>query len=246
MRIVIDLDGTICSLKKEGETYSDVTVLPDALEKLTQLKKDGHYLIIQTARHMKTCGANQGLAIAKIGKITLDWLEKHKIPYDEIFFGKPYADLYIDDMSYVFKGWDEVDVGRFDEDKLEFLDYSAGLRYEELNHYNQVCLLHPDMQRAVIESLFKENESFNGLLIAEQGKANLLGKVDKHGFLIPQKRSSIPEKASRLKLAFYYKRGTDLFSALTGVTEKSQTATLLRAFYRLVSLGKRIKIVETE
>ena len=34
-----------------------------------------------------------------IGKITFDTLDKYDIPYDEIYFGKPYADYYIDDLA---------------------------------------------------------------------------------------------------------------------------------------------------
>lgn len=114
MRIVIDLDGTICELKKEGQTYADVAVLPGARERMTELKAAGHHIIIQTARHMKTCNGDVNLVIAKIGQITLDWLKKHEIPYDEIHFGKPYAQLYIDDLGEKFIGWDKLDPSLFD------------------------------------------------------------------------------------------------------------------------------------
>ena len=108
MRICIDLDGVIAEFKKEGQTYADCKVVPGAKEKLTELKKNGHYIIIQTARHMKTCDGNVGNVLAKIGKITLDWLEKHKIPYDEIYFGKPWAEVYIDDNAYRFISWEKI------------------------------------------------------------------------------------------------------------------------------------------
>lgn len=108
MRICIDLDGVIASFKKEGEGYSDVLPVEGAVEKLKALKAAGHYLIISTARHMKTCDGNQGLVIAKQGKITLDWLARHEIPYDEIFFGKPWAEVYVDDNAFRFSSWDEI------------------------------------------------------------------------------------------------------------------------------------------
>jgi len=41
-------------------------------------------------------------------KITLDWLEKHQIHYDEIFFGKPNADITIDDRALRFEDWDSL------------------------------------------------------------------------------------------------------------------------------------------
>ncbi len=42
---------------------------------------------------------NIGKVMADIGKVTLDTLEKFDIPYDELYFGKPYAHYYIDDFS---------------------------------------------------------------------------------------------------------------------------------------------------
>lgn len=109
MRIVIDLDGTICPIKQPNETYADLKPMPDAAERIRQLRAEGHYIIIQTARHMKTCEGNVGLAIKKIGKLTLEWLDKHGIEYDEIYFGKPNADVYIDDRALRFESWEKID-----------------------------------------------------------------------------------------------------------------------------------------
>jgi hypothetical protein len=58
MKIVIDLDGTLCSLRKSGQDYSQVTPNDGAVEYVKSLKEKGHYIIIQTARHMETCGSN--------------------------------------------------------------------------------------------------------------------------------------------------------------------------------------------
>ena len=107
-RICIDLDGVIANLKKTGETYRDISPVPGAPEKLRELKKNGHYLIIQTARHLKTCGANTGLVNARIAKDTLNWLESHEIPFDEINFGKPWAQIYIDDNALRFESWENI------------------------------------------------------------------------------------------------------------------------------------------
>ena len=108
MRIIVDLDGTICKIKQKDQSYSDLEPNPGAAEKIKQLKADGHYIIITTARHMATCESNVGKVIKKIGKITLDWLEKNEIEYDEIYFGKPNGEIYIDDRSIRFSNWDEI------------------------------------------------------------------------------------------------------------------------------------------
>ncbi|MGN6371279.1 MAG: capsular biosynthesis protein [Phycisphaerae bacterium] len=108
MRIAIDIDGTICELKKSGQSYSDVAPLPGAAEKIQGLKAAGHYIILLTARHMKTCEGNVGLVVARQGPTLFAWLEKHGIPYDEIWFGKPHADVYIDDNGLRFTSWESI------------------------------------------------------------------------------------------------------------------------------------------
>jgi len=108
MRICIDLDGVVCELKKPGQSYADIKPVPGAVERLAALKRAGHYLILYTARHMKTCGANIGMVIARQGKVTLDWLERYGIQYDEIHFGKPHADVYLDDNAMRFESWDAI------------------------------------------------------------------------------------------------------------------------------------------
>jgi capsule biosynthesis phosphatase len=108
MRICLDLDGVICELRQPGETYADLQPVPGAAEKLRRLKDAGHTIIIHTGRHMKTCEGNVGLVLARQGYITLEWLARHNIPFDEIYFGKPWADVYIDDNAYRFTSWDEI------------------------------------------------------------------------------------------------------------------------------------------
>jgi capsule biosynthesis phosphatase len=108
MRICIDLDGVICRLRKPGEAYDNLEPMPGAVEKLRQLKAAGHYIIICTARHMKTCEGNVGMVMARLGKTTLDWLSRHGIEYDEIHFGKPHAQVYLDDNAVRFESWQDI------------------------------------------------------------------------------------------------------------------------------------------
>jgi capsule biosynthesis phosphatase len=108
MRIVIDLDGTICPVKEKNASYKDLVPLEGAVERIKQLKSMGHYIIISTARNMATQESNIGKVVKNIGKVTLDWLEKYDIPYDEIYFGKPNAHIYIDDRALRFSDWDSV------------------------------------------------------------------------------------------------------------------------------------------
>lgn len=102
MRIVVDLDGVICSLKNPDELYSDVKPNMDLLQLMREWKEYGHVIIIYTARHMRTCDGNVNEVINRIGKTTEDWLRKWNVPYDELCYGKPYADIYIDDLAITF------------------------------------------------------------------------------------------------------------------------------------------------
>jgi len=115
MRTVIDLDGTICSLKQKHETYADVIVKPGAAEFIRKLRSEGHYIIIQTARNMATCDSNVGKVMKNIGLVTLEWLEKNNIEYDEIFFGKPNANLYIDDRAFRFEDWRNASIEQLEK-----------------------------------------------------------------------------------------------------------------------------------
>jgi capsule biosynthesis phosphatase len=105
MRICIDLDGVVCRLREPGQNYAELEPVPGAVEKLRQLRAAGHTIIIATARHMKTCDGNVGLAVARQGAVTLEWLARHGIEYDEIHFGKPHAQVYIDDNAVRFESW---------------------------------------------------------------------------------------------------------------------------------------------
>lgn len=108
MRICIDLDGVVCRLREPDQSYADLLPVPGAVEKLRAMRAAGHYLILYTARHMKTCGGNVGQVVARQGATTLDWLKQHGIEFDEFHFGKPHADVYIDDNAVRFEGWNKI------------------------------------------------------------------------------------------------------------------------------------------
>jgi capsule biosynthesis phosphatase len=108
MRICIDLDGTICDIRHDPLTYADVAPKPGAAEKIRALRQAGHTVVIHTARNMGSTGHNVGKALANVGRVTFEWLARHGIEYDEIFFGKPNSDVIIDDRAVRFVSWDGV------------------------------------------------------------------------------------------------------------------------------------------
>ena len=98
-RICFDLDNTLVTYPTIQNDYTSVKPIINNINYLKYLKKLGNTIIIYTARRMKTHNGNIGKINADIGKITFDTLDKFDIPYDEIYFGKPYADFYIDDLG---------------------------------------------------------------------------------------------------------------------------------------------------
>lgn len=100
--IVIDLDGTICPVKGKEEEYEDLLPYAEMLDKLHEYKAAGFYIILYTSRNMRTYGGNMGLITANTAKMTMAWLDRHNVPYDEIHFGKPWASrigFYVDDRA---------------------------------------------------------------------------------------------------------------------------------------------------
>ena len=109
LRICIDLDGTICEIRHDPQTYADVKMKPNADKMIKQLHDAGHTIVIHTARNMGSTGHNVGKAMKNVGKMTLEWLEKNNIVYDEIFFGKPNSDITIDDRCIRFEdNWNQM------------------------------------------------------------------------------------------------------------------------------------------
>ncbi len=98
--IVIDLDDTI-TINSSHHNYLNKTPNKKILTKLREYKKMGYKIIIHTARNMKTQNNDESKVVANIGDITIQWLKKHKVPFDGLKFGKPFAEngFYVDDKS---------------------------------------------------------------------------------------------------------------------------------------------------
>jgi len=102
--IVIDIDGTFCG-KPIGGDYSKCKPIEEVCEKLRYQNSIGTYIILYTSRNMRSFNGNIGLINKHTSTILNSWLLKNDIPYDELYFGKPWGkDLsYIDDKSLSIK-----------------------------------------------------------------------------------------------------------------------------------------------
>ena len=99
LRLCFDLDGTLVTFPQVAGDYSTVLPIHGTIEFLRQMKRMGHTIIINTARRMETCGGNVGAVVAGVGEVTFRTLREFGIPFDELLFGKPIADVYIDDKA---------------------------------------------------------------------------------------------------------------------------------------------------
>lgn len=93
--ICFDLDGTLCT--NTWGDYASAEPLPWAVDLVNELSEAGHRIIVHTAR-----GTTTGI----------DWrpateaqLTSWGVRYDELRFGKPQADVYVDDRTHHVDAW---------------------------------------------------------------------------------------------------------------------------------------------
>ena len=96
MRVIIDLDGTICEEKNFFQRPL-AQIKKGARKFINNLKKNKHTVIIYSARSWNEY------------EITKRWLSNNKIKYDQLVLGKPVGDLWIDDRSITFRNWKIVE-----------------------------------------------------------------------------------------------------------------------------------------
>lgn len=83
------------TLPKVPGDYASVEPIPRNIELVRQLHAAGHHIIIQTSRGMRDHAGNLGQVMRDVGRLTFSSLHDFDIPYDELLFGKPEADVYV-------------------------------------------------------------------------------------------------------------------------------------------------------
>jgi capsule biosynthesis phosphatase len=131
-RICFDLDNTLVTYPLVKGDYTTVKPIERNIQFLRYLKKLGNTIIIYTARRMRTHHGNVGKINADVGKITFDTLDTFEIPFDEVYFGKPYADFYIDDLGVSPFQDMEKELGYYDN-KIEPRRFN-NIDYESIEH----------------------------------------------------------------------------------------------------------------
>ena len=104
-KIAFDLDGVICKTDKK-KNYNKSIPIKKNIKIINELYKLGYQIIIFTARYMGRSKENTRLATKRGYYFTEKQLKKWKVKYNQLIFGKPSYDLFIDDKNYNFdKNW---------------------------------------------------------------------------------------------------------------------------------------------
>lgn len=116
--------------------FSTVKPIERNIQLVRELHASGHYIIISTSRLMLELNGNVGAVIAACGNQTMTSMAALHIPYDEIHFGQPNADLYIDRAVACASVDTEKDIGwRLKGGKGNSVDGMIAAR-----HFNEVQL----------------------------------------------------------------------------------------------------------
>lgn len=99
MRLVFDLDDTIC--RAQNRDYPNAAAITSVVENIRACREvfPGVEVVIHTSRGMASCGGDVAKADKKNRATIEQWLAKHDLHVDEIIFGKPLGDIYIDDKA---------------------------------------------------------------------------------------------------------------------------------------------------
>lgn len=97
--IQFDLDNTLVTYPASPGDYTSCKPMANNIRLVQELKAAGHTIIIYTSRAMSVNGSNVGRVLADVGTVTFDTLRKFEIPFDEVHFGKPHADCYVDNAA---------------------------------------------------------------------------------------------------------------------------------------------------
>jgi len=109
-RLIIDLDETITLPAHDGHAQAGhaqhkyENALPNLalIARLREYQARGFEIVISTSRSVRTFGGNIGKINAHTLPVIVAWLEKHAVPFDEVYVGKPWCGLegfYVDDKS---------------------------------------------------------------------------------------------------------------------------------------------------
>jgi hypothetical protein len=105
--ICFDLDKVICTNITYKKTnlinYKTSKPIKKSIKVINDLYSRGYKINIFTSRGMTRFKGNLNLINKNLKNLTILQLKKWKLNFHNLYFGKPYYDLFIDDKSLYFK-----------------------------------------------------------------------------------------------------------------------------------------------
>lgn len=99
----VDLDGTLCNTDEQQpipERYYNSTPKHNMINVINKFYKQGHTIVIETARGSKSTGLTKYIKLWRIKQLTKRQLKEWNVMYHSLRVGvKIPADLYIDDKA---------------------------------------------------------------------------------------------------------------------------------------------------
>ena len=140
MRFCFGLDGTLLKPGPLGSGPEAARPMEKNVAIVRELHEAGHTIIIWTRR-----GGGGGKNLAQVGRLTFDQLEQFGVPYDEIVFGQPDADLYVDaracsslvDLDRAL-GWEVAPAAGADAAAAANTDLTGGVKPRHFNSVRRV------------------------------------------------------------------------------------------------------------
>ena len=101
---IIDIDKTLCIAEKINDKCDYVNAKPitKMIDKVNELKKIGHTIILFTARGMRTYNENKKEIEQNIKPVLENWLLRNNVLYDRLIVGKIWGPgnlYYVDDKN---------------------------------------------------------------------------------------------------------------------------------------------------
>ena len=85
-----DIDGTLCTTS--GLSYEDAEPIEERIKVLNSLYEKGHKIVLFTARGTVTGIDHRALTEAQ--------LKQWGVDYHELYMGKPFYDIFVDDKAF--------------------------------------------------------------------------------------------------------------------------------------------------
>lgn len=107
MRYCFDIDGVIAD--STGLDYRNALPMRDTIDRINRLYDEGHTIVLHTARGMGTLNGD----LKRVHEVWYDFsvqqLRGWGLKFHQLYLGKPFADVYVDDKGVGFDLWMELE-----------------------------------------------------------------------------------------------------------------------------------------